>query len=282
MLRTFNPPPSPVFPVKKNGKPALLAHRGSAQCAGVGVPENSRAAFDACIASGEAQGLETDVHATADGYPVISHDPRWHAVDADVEISQLTWEELCCHRLPNGEKPMGFEEFLDRYPGIYLNIDLKVAAVVAPVLQILKNRSDLGRLGVGSFSARRVWQAAQFLGDEPGYLPGVTDVARFLLACESGMVFSWKNEKNRETSNRMEGWGIIPRLMREYNCALAIPERMGVPVLTPRLVAGAHQLGCPVYVWTVNDVEQYKRLTYLGVDAIYTDNVHTFHQLNVQ
>lgn len=248
-------------------KPVLLAHRGSPLA---GVPENSRAAFDACIHSGEARGLETDVHATCDGYPVISHDPQWHAADGDVVIADVTWAELCRHRLPNGEDPLGFEEFLDRYPGIYVNIDFKVAAVLPEALRILEGRRDLERMGLASFSAGRVWEIAARLGHEPGYLPGSADVARFLLACESGVLFSGLRQCR----------GVVPRLLREYSCAFAVPERLwGVTVLTRRFIAGAHVLGCPVYVWTVNETSQFQRLARLGVDGVYTDFVHTLHQL---
>lgn len=275
--------PAAVFPLASKGigdlvskeagksmryrKPVLLAHRGSPLA---DVPENSRAAFDACIRSGEALGLETDIHATRDGYPVISHDPQWHAADRDVVIADVTWAELCRYRLPNGEHPLGFEEFLDRYPEIYVNIDFKVAAVLPEALRILEGRADLGRMGLASFSASRVWTIATRLGHEPGYLPGGADVARFLLACESGVLFS----------DLRQCHGVVPRLLREYSCAFAVPERLwGLTVVTRRFIAGAHILGCPVYVWTVNDVLQFQRLARLGVDGVYTDFVHTLHQL---
>lgn len=238
-----------------------------------GVPENSREAFDTCMSRGVAAGLETDIQATRDGYPVISHDPVWHAADGEVPIAETTWAQLCRHRLPNGEGPLGFEEFLERYPEIYVNIDFKVAQVLPEALRILEGRGDLGRMALGSFSAFRVWQIAQRLGDTPGYLPGGTDVARFLLACESGVMFS----------GLREGFGVLPRLLREFSCAFAVPERLsGLPVVTRRFLAGAHTWGCPVYVWTVNEVSQLQRLARLGVDGVYTDNVHTFHQLSIQ
>lgn len=274
--------PGALFPLRTAGKPALLAHRGAP---GVGVPENSRAAFDACVSSGEAAGLETDIQATRDGYPIISHDPLWHAADGEVPIAETTWAELCRHRLPNGEKPLGFEEFLERYPKIYLNIDFKVAAVLPEALRILDGRADLGRMAFGSFSAARVWQIAQRLGSTPGYLPGGADVARFLLACESGLIFGGPRGSRMAPHEHREpsGWGIVPRMLREYSCAFAVPERLrGVPVVTRRFLAGAHTWGCPVYVWTVNEVSQLQRLTRLGVDGVYTDNVHTFHQLSIQ
>ncbi|HEY7878686.1 MAG TPA: glycerophosphodiester phosphodiesterase family protein, partial [Gemmatimonadaceae bacterium] len=48
----------------------VIAHRGAAALA----PENTIAAFERAIADG-AEGLELDVHVTADDVPVVIHDP---------------------------------------------------------------------------------------------------------------------------------------------------------------------------------------------------------------
>ncbi|CAG1769689.1 partial putative glycerophosphodiester phosphodiesterase 1, partial [uncultured bacterium] len=48
----------------------LIAHRGANREA----PENTLAAFSAALEIG-VEGIELDVHATADGIPVIHHDP---------------------------------------------------------------------------------------------------------------------------------------------------------------------------------------------------------------
>lgn len=253
---------SKPFPLARTKRPVLLAHRGAAED---GVPENSRAAFDAAFSSGKADGLETDVHATADGYPVLSHDKVWYATDGNFEIADMTWEQLSRHRLSNGEKPLGFEEFLDRYPGIYLNIDAKSDAVVPAIVATLRNRTDLGRLGLGSFSTRRVWQLSQALGDEPGYLIGATDILRLVVLVAGGVT---------------PGRWLTPRLVRDYNCAAAVPvSQYGIPIVTRRFVAAAHRLGCPVYVWTINDPVEFLRLHHLGIDGVYTDNVFTLSRV---
>lgn len=302
--RSVYPRPAQLFPLGVAGKPALLAHRGAPR---QGVPENSREAFDECLAGGEAAGLETDLQATRDGYPVISHDPFWHGAKGDVEIAAVTWKELSRHRLRNGEVPLGLEEFLDRYPGIYVNIDFKVSAVVPQALKILEGRGDLGRMALASFSAPRVWKIARRLGPQPGYLPGGLDVARFLLACESGVIFGGKSRREWETNEdslggkreswqkilwelrekqrlgRLRDFGILPRLLFDYHCAFAVPETFrGWPLVTRRFVAGAHAVGCPVYVWTVNDANQYRRLAAWGVDAVYSDIVHTLRHASTK
>lgn len=300
----------------------LLAHRGSAISAseslGYQVPENSRAAFDWAVSSGITDGLETDIHATVDGVPVISHDPLWHAADGDVAIAEVTWAELCRHQLSNGEQPLSLQDFLNRYPDIYLNIDAKTDAVVPGAIRVLRGRHDLGRLALASFSTRRVWRLARSLGPVCGYLPGSAEIARLLSAAASGLVrpihrsirsaeipptISAPFERGSETMAQIEanarqvmeqlaekrylGWlyrfGIVPRLCRDFHCALAVPEDIqGVKIVTPRFVAAAHTLGCPVYVWTVNDPGQFQRLFSLGVDGIYTDIVSTLAQTHIK
>lgn len=285
---------------------------------GCPVPENSRVAFDWAVSCRAVAGLETDIHATTDGVPVISHDPLWHAVDGEIAIAEVSWAELCRHQLPNGEQPLSLEEFLDRYPEIYLNIDAKTDAVVPGALRVLQGRRDLGRLALASFSARRVWRMARHLGPVCGYLPGARDIARLLGVAAAGLVrrirpeirsvgippetfLTWEQgtaamaqievnahrvmsglaEKRR--LERLYRFGIVPRLFRDFHCALAVPESIrGVKIVTPRFVAAAHTLGCPVYVWTVNDTSSYQRLVSLGVDGIYTDIVSTLAQTGIE
>src|SRR3954447_25467665 len=66
--------------------PLRIAHRGMPRR----KPENTLPAFAAALAAG-AQGIELDVHATADGVVVVHHDP----VTRDgVEIAAARWSDL--------------------------------------------------------------------------------------------------------------------------------------------------------------------------------------------
>lgn len=257
------------FPRRCANSPALLAHRGSAQDSQ--TIENSREAFDAALSWAGTRGLESDVQVTRDGSGVISHDTHWHSSQGDIEIAAVTWDELCEYRLPNQEPPLGLAEFLQRYPDIYLNLDAKVPAALDVVISQLRGRKDLERFGLGSFSTRRVWKMARALGKAPGYLLGRGDIAHVYALNATGVTTS-------KTVGKLH-W-LVPHLVRNYRCALAVPETFhGITVVTPRFVAGAHLLGLPVYVWTVNDDAQYRRLSAMGVDAVYTDIVQTLSQI---
>ena len=41
--------------------------------------------------------------------------------------------------------------------------------------------------------------------------------------------------------------------------------------MTPATIAAAHQLGCEIHVWTINDAAEIERLLDLGVDGVMSD-----------
>jgi glycerophosphoryl diester phosphodiesterase len=54
--------------------------------------------------------------------------------------------------------------------------------------------------------------------------------------------------------------------------ALQVPQEFGgMDVLTPRFLSVARKFNIQVHVWTINDVDDMKRLVALGVDGIMTD-----------
>lgn len=68
----------------------LIAHRGEPDS----WPENSLAGFRAALAAG-AHYLETDVQLTADGIPVLSHDPILLRVTGqDLEVTRTAWADI--------------------------------------------------------------------------------------------------------------------------------------------------------------------------------------------
>jgi glycerophosphoryl diester phosphodiesterase len=60
-----------VLPTFSAKSPLVIAHRGASGLA----PENTLAAFKLALTMG-ADGIELDIHLSADGYPVVIHDTR--------------------------------------------------------------------------------------------------------------------------------------------------------------------------------------------------------------
>ncbi|KAF4455660.1 glycerophosphoryl diester phosphodiesterase [Fusarium austroafricanum] len=70
--------------------PQAIAHRG----AKIDWPENTMAAFRGAVGAG-AHAIETDVHLSADGVAVLSHDPSLkRCFGIDILIAECTWEYL--------------------------------------------------------------------------------------------------------------------------------------------------------------------------------------------
>ncbi|MCH8882822.1 MAG: hypothetical protein IIA41_04890 [SAR324 cluster bacterium] len=64
---------------------------------------------------------------------------------------------------------------------------------------------------------------------------------------------------------------------RPLHHVLRVPETYrGLRVVTPGVVAAAHRVGVPVFVYTVDDVARMRRLLGMGVDGIITSRPDRF------
>lgn len=89
----------PLLPAPPDWLRAVpLAHRG---LHGDGVPENTLPAFEAAARAGV--GVELDVHRSADGVPVVVHDPDVRVDGRRVPVGSLTARELADVRPAGGE-----------------------------------------------------------------------------------------------------------------------------------------------------------------------------------
>ena len=96
-------------------RPLLLGHRGAR--ARKSIPENTLASFDQALADG-CDGFEFDVRLSADGKPVVCHDPQ----TSGIEIARASAERLS--GLPK------LEDVLIRYEtSAFLDIELKVSGL---------------------------------------------------------------------------------------------------------------------------------------------------------
>ena len=104
----------------------VYAHRGASR----ELPENTMAAFRRALELG-ADALETDLHATADGVLVTSHDPDGARVFRVARrIADCRWSEVREWGVPS------LEEVVRAFPGVPINVDLKtdVAALAVETL----------------------------------------------------------------------------------------------------------------------------------------------------
>lgn len=228
--------------------PRVIAHRGLA----LDAPENTLLAFLKALSAG-ATHLETDVHASADGVAVVSHDPELSRVAGRVaRVDQLTMAEL--RRVPLGHD-QGFcslAEALDAFPHARFNIDIKDGRAAAPTAAAIVKARAGDRVLLTSFSAARRKAAAAAL---PGVAvsPSVSEFLPALVGAELGIA------------------PLTRRSLRGF-AAVQIPERRGpLRLVSRRTIRAVHAAGAEVHVWTVDDVADMIRLLDLGVDGIVTN-----------
>jgi glycerophosphoryl diester phosphodiesterase len=226
--------------------PLAIAHRGADTAA-----ENSMAAFESVVALGYRY-LETDVRATADGVLLAFHDATLDRVtDRAGRIAELPYEQVARARIGGTEPIPLLADVLDAWPDVRLNVDVKAAPAVGPLIEVLRRTKAVDRVCVGSFSDVRLGAVRKALGPDLCTALGPREAIRLRL------------------SSYRAGNGIHPQVA---GCA-QVPARIGrLRVTDRRLVEAAHRRGLQVHVWTVNEEIEMNRLLDLGVDGIMTDH----------
>jgi glycerophosphoryl diester phosphodiesterase len=244
------------------GRPRAIAHRGGRH----GGPENTLPAFADAVALGYRH-LETDVHATADGVLVVSHDPTLERVAGRAgELGRMTAAEVDAVRLDGDVAVPRFEELVAAFPDAVLTVDLKVDAAVGPMLRLLARRPALlERLCLGAFSDRRTAAVRAAHPDAACTAATPREVLRMLAAARLGR-----------------------RVRRPAADVVAVPERWGGDGVDPergprvadgRFLARAAEAGVAVHVWTVNDPGRMGRLLDLGAAGLVTDETRRLRDL---
>jgi glycerophosphoryl diester phosphodiesterase len=209
----------------------LIAHRGDHSTA----PENSIEAFEAAIASG-ADGIELDVRSTADGVPVVMHDPTIERTTGiKLRVSKSKHTELSGARLANGEQIPTLAEVVERFHGrTVLYIELKDRAS-APEAQRLALSKPRGRFVFSSFDKR--------------ILAAVAGARKALL---------WDKRGSPVAPAERLGCSQV-HLRRGRLCAKVVKA------------ARAHNLG--VMAWDVKSAHDVKKSLSLGLDGVIVEDV---------
>jgi glycerophosphoryl diester phosphodiesterase len=244
--------------------PLLIAHRG----ASAEHVENTLPAFEAALALG-ADVLESDVHVTRDGHPVLAHDADGSRVAGDpraiAACSLAEIERWDLSRVLPGSAQVRIptlDETLARLPHALLNLDLKSvdARTVPRVLDAIAKHHAEPRVLLTSFSSAitRQFRAHGYAGPVGlGQAEAVLAVfaPRVLLGMRSG-------------------------IFHRPGTRLQIPVRSnGIPLARRTLVAKLRALDIPVDYWVINDAGEAAALLELGAAGIVTDDVRTMAKL---
>jgi glycerophosphoryl diester phosphodiesterase len=226
----------------------VLAHRGLA----IGAPENTLLAFAKALAVGVTH-VETDVHVSADGVAVISHDADLkRLLGRRATIAHLTSTELRRLDLGYGQGYCTLVEALDGFPDLRFNIDIKIGGAVLPTVEAIRSAGATRRVLVGSFSPRRRLAAVRML---PGVATSVSARGAIgaVAAARAGSLRS------------------LRRILRDIQAVQLPPSVLRMPAFTPRTIAAFHAAGVEIHAWTINDPAEMDRLLALGVDGLVTD-----------
>lgn len=212
----------------------IFGHRGSSGS----EPENTLRSFQAAVAAG-ADGIELDVHATADGIPVIIHDSDLsRTTDGTGKVSSRSLAELKELDAGLGEEIPILDQAMALLGGkLIVDIEVKQTGIEATVLDALA-RYPTADWFISSFD----WDV--------------------LLAV-------------RRLSSSAPLW---PLALALDNAVLAIADRLVSPGIalehsayTAEAAARCARAGLAVGVWTVNDPAEGHRVRELGATALMTD-----------
>lgn len=207
----------------------LLGHRGAPR----ELPENTLAGFRLAVAQG-ADGVELDVHAAADGVPVVIHDPTLARTTAGSgEVRALPGAALE-RWIPSLDQVAAWAG----EAGAWLNVEIKVAGAGAAALAVLEQREMLPRTLVSSFLPETVREVRRLAPEVPSFL----------------LTEHWDRAARKRV--RETGAG-----------GVCLEERAA----TDAALAGLRELRLPVVVWTVDRPARLCSLFRAGVAGIITN-----------
>jgi glycerophosphoryl diester phosphodiesterase len=215
-------------------QPLVIAHRGASGHRA----ENTLPAFDLAVAQ-HADMIETDLHRTADGAIVITHDEQLSGLGGRGEVADATLAEIRRLDAGGGERVPTLDELLDRLGRqIPFNLELKRASQAA-AFEAVRHRGLVERTLFSSF-----------------HDPVLAELRAVAPDARLGLLLS-----RRHPDHALER-------ARALGAEALHPER---PLATPAFVEAAHGAGLAVYVFTVDAPDEMERLLALGVDGLFTN-----------
>jgi glycerophosphoryl diester phosphodiesterase len=242
-----------------HGRPLNIAHRGASAYA----PENTLAAFRLALEMG-ADGFELDVMLSADGHLVVIHDDTAdRTTDGSGPVQEKTLAELKALDAGArfdarfaGERIPTLREIFDLVAGdrAFVNVEIKTDSLKGDGLEeklvALIRRYGLGEcLLISSFNPFALWRMRRLAPDLP----------LALLYAEDQRI----------------------HLRDRWFAFLSHPDALNPSfrMATQEHVRRAKSKGHRLYVWTVDEEKEMRRLIALGVDGIITNKPDLLRQV---
>lgn len=213
------------------------AHRG---LHGMGLPENSPAAFAAAIARG--MGIECDIQRSRDGQAIVFHDATLDRLTAEQgRVSERDADELGRIGLTGGG---------DTIPTLRQLLD-QVAGQVPLLIEIKSPKDSKGRISALCLSVRRVLEGYQGNHAIMSFDPRIVGwFARHSPLTVRGLVVTEEDDKALP--------GMIRRRLALWHSR---PDFLAYDIrdLPSRFASAQRKRGLPVLTWTVRNAEYRER-----------------------
>jgi len=238
----------------KRTRPMVIAHGGNSWDA----PMNTIAAIKQAIELG-VDLIEVDINLTADRVPVIFHGPSLHyTTNGEGSINEITIEQakeldagswksskFAKEKIPTLEEALNLGKGKTRFA-----LDLKTDDVekIVETVQNAKMVDDVVLCGCDVSRSKEVRKFDKRL--------------TILLNMDSELEQIATNDQDEFVKK------YIDKASSAYLSALNVSYKY----VNAEFIWKAHLRALPVWAWTVDNINEMKRLVELGVDAIYTNN----------
>jgi glycerophosphoryl diester phosphodiesterase len=228
--------------VSRPARPLVIAHRGASAYR----PENTLPAYALAVEQ-RADMIEIDLHRTRDGAVVITHDEELAGLGGAGEIAEATLAEVRALDAGGGERVPTLDEVLDGFGArIPFNLELKrgrsasYPGLEQLALEAVQRRGLLARTLFSSF-----------------FDPVLARLRALCPEARIGLLLSPRDAEHPLERARAVG-------------AEALHPWLGLA--RSQLVEAARAEGLAVHVFTVDRLEDMRRLLDLGVDGMFTNH----------
>ena len=215
----------------------MIGHRGAMACA----PENTLLSIHKAMELG-ADWVEIDVHLVDEHLIVIHDETLDRTTNGRGHLADYTFQEIRALDAGLGQKIPTLQEALEVTAGVVgLNIELKGNGTAKALISLLEKVPEIQKQNI---------IVSSFLMAE------LSEVFCLDKRLKIGVLVGNHMNQSIRWANKLKAFSI----------------HLSLHKVTSKWVKRAHDSGLKVYVYTVNNVKDIKRMEQLGVDGVFSDN----------
>jgi glycerophosphoryl diester phosphodiesterase len=243
-------------------QPLCIAHRGGMAC----WPENTVFAFSQADALG-VDALEMDVHRTRDGELVVSHDPAIErCTNGKGAIEHLTLAEVQSADAGYWFTPDEGETFPFRGKGIRIPTMREVFERFGHLRYIIDAKPPRPEVALQLAALARECGVTEKVCLASFHRENVEAIRR-----AHPDIATSASEPEVQVFWAAQFLGLDGYYQNTAQALQVPPVQYGVPFLNERFIQAAHENNMHVHVWTINELDEMRRLLRMGVDGILSD-----------